>query len=141
VRRSSTDTHICICACAGFKLPDVPTGPTVVADFDHDGYNDIIIQVCDKICVGGNQCVSRRMPHTATRCNTLQHSATHCNTLQHTAAHCNTLQHTALQHTATHLFVGSIEGSSRVMSRTGLLVHGCVGGCACACVGMCVREG
>jgi len=29
---------------AGFALPDVPTGPVVVADFDRDGYNDIIIQ-------------------------------------------------------------------------------------------------
>jgi len=79
-----------MCACAGFKLPDVPTGPTVVADFDHDGYNDIIIQVCDKICVGGNQGVSRRMPHSATHCNTLQHTATHCTATHCTATRCST---------------------------------------------------
>lgn len=31
---------------ASFAMPDVPTGPPVIADFDHDGYNDVIIQVC-----------------------------------------------------------------------------------------------
>uniref|UniRef100_A0A7S0I2L2 FG-GAP repeat-containing protein n=1 Tax=Hanusia phi TaxID=3032 RepID=A0A7S0I2L2_9CRYP len=29
---------------AEFGLPDVPTGPPVVGDFDKDGYNDLIIQ-------------------------------------------------------------------------------------------------